>query len=201
LRHPANTYITPEVILNAYHHGFFPMALVGGEIGFYTYPKRGIMPLDSRFKVRRSLRQVLNKQDYTVTHDTAPREVLKGCSRIGVLHSSELWLSEELIDLYLALFDEGHMHTLEVWREGALIGGLYGMTFGAAFCGESMFSYAPYGSQIALVHLVEHLRTRGFVLLDAQSTTPHLKQFGLFEMPQDLYLEAFHKAIKVNANY
>lgn len=201
MRHPANTYITPEVILNAYHHGFFPMALEGGEIGFYTYPIRGILPLDHRFKVRRSLRQILNKKDYVVTRDTAPNEVLHGCSRVGVLDSNELWLSEELVDHYLTLFDEGRMHTLEVWREGVLIGGLYGMTFGGAFCGESMFSRAPFGSQIALVHLVEHLRATGFTLLDAQMSSTHLKQFGLYEVDQVSYLEAFHKAAKIDARY
>jgi leucyl/phenylalanyl-tRNA---protein transferase len=201
MRHPLNQFITAEVILNAYHHGFFPMSMENGEIGFYTYPMRGVLPLDQRFKVRRSLRQVLNRGDYEVTRDKAPREVLQGCSRIGVLDSNELWLSEELIDHYMTLFDDGYMHTLEVWKNGALIGGLYGMVFGGAFVGESMFSKAPFGSQIALVHLVEHLRNRGFTLLDAQMASPHLKQFGLYEISQDKYLAEFHKAMKLAARY
>ena len=170
------------------------MALEQGEIGFYSYPTRGILPLDERFTVRRSLRQIVKRKDYEVTYDRAPYEVLVACSRYGVLPSHELWLSDELIGHYMALFETGDVHTVEVWRESKLIGGLYGVTFGGAFCGESMFSRAPYGSQIALVHLVEHLRLRGFTLLDAQMASDHLKQFGLYECSQAEYLEAFHKA-------
>lgn len=177
------------------------MALEGGEIGFYAYQARGIMPLDERFTVRRSLRQILKRGDYKVTFDTAPREVLNACSRFGVLPAYELWLSDELIDHYLTLFDQGHVHTVEVWRAGELAGGLYGLTFGGAFCGESMFSRQPYASQIALVHLVEHLRTRDFELLDAQAPSPHLKQFGLYECGQAEYLEAFQKAALIQTTF
>ncbi|MDP4198684.1 MAG: leucyl/phenylalanyl-tRNA--protein transferase [Bacteroidota bacterium] len=201
MRHSSNTFVTPEVILNAYYQGFFPMALEGGEIGFYAYQTRGIVPLDDRFTVRKSLRQILRREDYQITFDTEPRAVLQGCSRIGEIPAYELWLSDELIEHYLSLFNLGRVHTVEVWRGGNLIGGLYGLTFGAAFCGESMFSRAPYASQIALVHLVEHLRQRGYELLDAQQSTAHLRQFGLYECGQMEYLEAFHKAAAIGANF
>lgn len=198
-RDPRNVYVTPELILNAYHQGFFPMANESGEIGFYAYEPRGIVPLDDRFRVRRSLRQVYRQHDFEIRFDTAPRDVLEACSRRGEVPSYDLWLNAELIEHYLHLFDRGIVHTVEVCRRNLdgssrLIGGLYGLTFGGAFCGESMFSREPYASQIALIALVERLRERGFTLLDAQMPTDHLKQFGLFECTQQEYLERFAEA-------
>ncbi|MFI5201953.1 MAG: leucyl/phenylalanyl-tRNA--protein transferase [Candidatus Kapaibacterium sp.] len=223
-----NRFITPELVLDAYEQGLFPMANERGEIGFYMYEPRGIIPLDDRFTIRRSLRQVLKKQEYRVTFDTAPLEVLRGCSRAGLVRPYEEWLSEELIELYLQIFETGRMHTVEVWAgvasgerpvassefpidaacdasgsalgtrhsplEATLVGGLYGITFGAVFCGESMFSRQDYASQIALVYLVERLRAKGFRLLDAQMPSDHLKQFGLYEMNQQDYLDRFRDA-------
>jgi leucyl/phenylalanyl-tRNA--protein transferase len=203
-----NAYVTPELIVNSYYQGFFPMANERGEIGFYSFEPRGIIPLDDRFTVRRSVRQVLNKKDFEVRFDSAPAEVLRCCARHGIVPSYELWLSDELIDLYMALFETGYMHTVEVWTkpEGGegfteLSGGLYGVVFGGAFCGESMFSLKPYASQIALVHLVEHLRKQEFGLLDAQMPSDHLKQFGLYESTQAEYVKHFHDAAALDVSF
>jgi leucyl/phenylalanyl-tRNA--protein transferase len=198
-----NQHITPEMILSAYRQGYFPMANQRCEIGFYFYEPRGIVPLDERFTVRRSLRNAIKKADYRTTFDSAPLEVLRACSRNGEVPVNELWLSDEMIGLYMRLFEMGCMHSVEVWKEkqdraSELIGGLYGLSFGAAFCGESMFSRAPYASQIALVNLVERLRDRGFRLLDAQMPSDHLKQFGLIECSQAEYLEQFNSAAKIH---
>ncbi len=209
LSHPiSNRFVTPEVILNAYYQGLFPMANERGEIGFYVFEPRGIVPLDGRFHVRRSVRQVLKKKNFQVTFDTAPLEVLRGCARVGVVPAYQLWLSDELMELYLRLFEMGRMHTVEVWEPSAnfggerqLLGGLYGITFGGAFCGESMFSRTPFASQIALVHLVEHLRQHGFTLLDAQMSSEHLKQFGLYECSQQEYLDYFYEAAEVPVTF
>ena len=206
IRPLSNKHITPELVLNAYHQGFFPMAIESGEIGFYAFDTRGLIPLDEGFTVRRSLRQILKKKEYTVTFDAAPRDVLNACSRLGVVPSYELWLSDELIELYMKLFASGSVHTVEVWKESAiegmqLVGGLYGLVIGAAFCGESMFSRAPYASQIALVHLVERLRNQGFELLDAQMPSEHLKQFGLYECGHTEYMERFHEAATKNVTF
>ncbi len=225
----SNRFLTPDIVLGAYENGLFPMADEHGQIGFYRYEPRGIVPLDDRFTIRRSLRQAMKKKDYRVTFDTAPLEVLRGCARAGLVHPKEMWLSDELLELYLRLFEMGRMHTVEIWSVEArgerrvassefstdtthaisdsplatrhsplgrdvLVGGLYGLTFGAVFCGESMFSRAEYASQIALVHLVERLRMKSFQLLDAQMSSDHLKQFGLYEMSQQDYLERFHNA-------
>jgi leucyl/phenylalanyl-tRNA---protein transferase len=197
-----NKSITPEAVLNAYREGFFPMADDHGEIEFCAYDPRGIIPLDDRFTVRRSLRQALEKKNFRVTVDTAPLEVLRGCARFGEdIPVEERWLSEELIELYLKLFEMGTMHTVEIWNADTLTGGLYGLTFGAAFCGESMFSRAPFASQIALVHLVERLRMKGFQLLDAQMPSEHLQQFGLYECSQEEYLTLFRAATEIDVRW
>ncbi len=194
--------ISPEIVLNAYRQGFFPMADERGEIEFCAYDPRGIIPLDEKFRVRRSLRHIVEKKNYRVTFDTAPLEVLRGCARFGKeIPSEERWLSEELIELYLTLFEMGTMHTVEIWNADTLTGGLYGLTFGAAFCGESMFSRATFASQIALVHLVERLRMKGFQLLDAQMPSEHLAQFGLYECSLEEYLPLFHAAAAIDVKW
>ncbi len=206
IRRITNKYITPDLVLNAYHQGFFPMAIESGEIGFYAFDQRGIIPLDERFVVRRSVRQILKKKDLLVTFDTAPLDVLRACSRRGDIPAYELWLSDELIELYMQLFEMGSVHTVEVWKASPeqgqqLVGGLYGLTIGAAFCGESMFSRVPFASQVALVHLVERLREHHFELLDAQMPSEHLKQFGLFECGHAEYIELFQRAAAKPAQF
>ena len=203
-----NAYVTADLIVNSYYQGFFPMANERGEIGFYSFEPRGIIPLDDRFTVRRSVRQILKKKEFEVRFDTAPEEVLRHCARQGMVPSYELWLSDELIDLYLDLFRLGRMHTVEVWMKPAsgdnfteLAGGLYGVVFGGAFCGESMFSLRPYASQIALIHLVERLREKKFGLLDAQMPSEHLKQFGLYESTQAEYVKHFHEAAALDVTF
>lgn len=198
-RRTKRSTVTPEVVLSAYRHGFFPMADEYGEIGFYAYEPRGIIPLDDGFSVRRSLRQICRRHPFEIRYDTAIREVLEACSREGSVPAYEQWLTPELIDLYVELGRRSVVHTVEAWRTSPngtehLAGGLYGLAFGAAFCGESMFSREPYASQIALVALVEHLRERQFTLLDAQMPSDHLKQFGLIECSQQEYLELFLEA-------
>ncbi len=194
--------ITPSLVLNAYRQGLFPMADDRGEIGFYAYDPRGVIPLDERFRVRRSLRQMLEKKNVRITYDTVPLDVLLGCARFDeAIPPTERWLTEELIELYLKLFEMGSMHTVEVWDGSTLTGGLYGLTIGAAFCGESMFSRAPFASQIALVHLVERLRRKGFQLLDAQMPSEHLQQFGLYECSQEEYLPLFHAAATLQVKW
>jgi leucyl/phenylalanyl-tRNA--protein transferase len=185
------------MIVAAYHHGLFPMAEGRyGPIGFYYYEPRGVIPLDDRFKVRRSLRQALKKDPFEIRFDTAFEEVIRACARYDELEDKQVWLSEEMITLYTELQHRGIAHSAEAWREGVLIGGLYGIAIGRAFCGESMFSSAPNASQAALVALVNRLRQKGFILLDAQMATGHLEQFGLYSVTQDEYIELFRAATK-----
>ena len=195
--------LSPELFLSAYRMGYFPMAQgPDGPVGFYCYDPRGIIPLDDRFKVRKSLRQIIRRGDYVVRFDTNIEGVLRGCARHGELPADEIWLSNQMIEVYLELAKRGIVHTVEAWhlRDGKeeLAGGLYGLTIGSAFCGESMFSRAPYASQVALVALVDCLRERGFTLLDAQMAGEHLEQFGLYEMSQEEYLRILQPMLEAS---
>jgi leucyl/phenylalanyl-tRNA--protein transferase len=193
-----------EEVLDAYSRGFFPMASgKNGDIDFYFYEPRGIIPLDSRFTVRKSLRQIINRKQHTIRFDTAFEEVIRSCARHD-LPRHEIWLSNEMIDLYIQLNKLGIAHSVEVWSnddDPKLLGGLYGLTLGAAFLGESMFSNTPNASQIALVALVEHLRSKNFTLLDAQMSSDHLKQFGLLEISQFEYLKLLQPALSGSSEF
>jgi len=185
-----------EEIVTAYLNGYYPMAKGRhGRIGFYYYEPRGIIPLDDRFTVRRSLRQAIKKANFEIRFDTAFEQVMRQCARYGSIPNAEVWISEEMIPLYVELHRQGIAHSVETWAGGELVGGLYGLSFGSAFCGESMFSGVPYASQAALIGLVEHLRTRSYTLLDAQMVTEHLEQFGLIAISQKEYLDKFRNAI------
>jgi leucyl/phenylalanyl-tRNA---protein transferase len=186
-----------EEVITAYLNGYYPMAEGRyGRIGFYYYEPRGILPLDERFNVRKSLRQAIRKTEFEIRFDTAFEDVMRNCARHDVLPDTEVWISEEMIPLYLELHKLGLAHSVETWNDGKLVGGLYGLSFGSAFCGESMFSLVPNASQAALIALVDRLRKRGFTLLDAQMVTEHLRQFGMISISQKTYLEQFHAALQ-----
>ena len=198
---PEKLQLTPELILATYRKGYFPMASgPNGKIEFCAFEPRGVIPLDDRFKVRRSLLQAMKRDGIVVTFDQAFPIVIRECSRHNILPDDEVWLSEELIGLYETLHQRGIVHSVEVWNvhdnERELVGGLYGVHLGSAFCGESMFSLRPFASQIALVHLVKHLRERRFTLLDAQMPSDHLKQFGLLEVSHETYLRLLEESIR-----
>ena len=199
---PIVTMVTPKMILSAYRQGYFPMSSGRhGWIDWYSTDPRTVIPLDERFRVRRSLRQALRKFTVEIRINTCFERIIRACSRHGELPDDQVWLSEELIRLYLMLHQNHHAHSVEVWQGAELIGGLYGVAIGGAFFGESMFSRAPYGSQIALVALVERLRARGYRLLDAQMHTEHLCQFGALDISQDEYLGILAEAIQVNCEF
>ena len=188
--------ITPAHVLAAYRQGFFPMADGRhGRIGWYIAEPRTVIPLDGGFKVRRSLAQARRRLGHEIRVDSDFAAVIRACARHGRVDAEEVWLSEEMIRLYQELHARGHAHSVEVWIEGRLAGGLYGIALGAAFFGESMFSRVPYGSQLALVALVERLRARGYRLLDAQVKTPHVAQFGALDLTHQEYLVRLARAL------
>jgi leucyl/phenylalanyl-tRNA--protein transferase len=183
------TLITPDQILAAYQQGYFPMARgQQGRIDWFMAEPRTIIPLDERFRVRRSLRQTMRKLAYQVRINTCFLEVIRACARHGVVSEEEVWLSDEMIALYAELHERGFAHSVEVWCDGQLAGGLYGVSLKGAFFGESMFTRQPSTSQIALVALVERLRERGFRLLDAQMRTWHISHFGALDLSHHEYL-------------
>jgi len=159
--------------------------------------KRGVIPLDT-FHVSRRLARTVRSGKFTVTFDRAFAEVMRGCAtpRPG---REDTWINSEILRLYIALAASGHAHSVECWRDGRLVGGLYGIKLGAAFFGESMFSCERDASKVALVKLVETLKHGGFALLDTQFITPHLAGFGAVEVPRDRYLTQLENALSREA--
>ncbi len=182
--------IPPHILLGAYAEGVFPMS-EKGEIMWFSPVRRGLIPLDERFHIPRGLRKALRKGAFEVRHNTAFREVLEGCSE-----REETWIDPVIKASYLELFSLGFGHSFECWDNEGLQGGLYGIKLGNVFCGESMFSRKSDASKIALVHLVEWLRSEGVVLLDTQWMTEHLTQFGGYEVPREVYLSLLEDALE-----
>jgi leucyl/phenylalanyl-tRNA--protein transferase len=179
--------ITPELMLRAYRAGLFPMAETRrGERLYWLDPEqRGTLPLDSFHLPRRLLRTLLSG-DFSVTADADFPAVIAGCAALAP-GREDTWINHEIERLFTELHRLGHAHSLETWRDGRLVGGLYGVALGGVFFGESMFNRARDASKIALVHLVARLRLGGFRLLDTQFVTTHLAQFGAVEVPRDDY--------------
>jgi len=180
--------ITPEVVVQAYLARCFPMADGRrGRIRWYQPTERAVITWD-RYAVPRSLDKVLrNRRPFTLSIDRAFPQVIAACAE-----RDATWISTDIERLYTALHEDGIAHSVEAWdASGALVGGLYGLALGACFCGESMFHRATDASKACLVHLVEHLRTRGFRLLDCQQQTPHMERFGAYEIDDETYAELF----------
>jgi leucyl/phenylalanyl-tRNA--protein transferase len=169
--------LDPEIMIKLYARGAFPMADETGEINWYSPEIRTIIPLDN-YNVPRSLRKFMEKSDFEYRYSTRQLAVIKECA-----NREETWISEELIEAYKNLISLGHLHSVEVYRKNKLVGGLYGVTFGGAFFGESMFSKVPQASKSALVKLIERLNEKNFVVLDVQYLTEHLHMFGAVEIP------------------
>lgn len=191
--------VTTDLLLRAYRHGLFPMAEGrAGEKLFWLDPiKRGVLPLDEFHLSRRLLRTVLSGP-YTVTADRNFAGTIAGCAT-PVPDRTDTWINPQIEQLFTELFRMGYAHSVETWQNGTLVGGLYGVTLGGAFFGESMFSFARDASKVALVHLVARLRLGGFTLLDTQFVTDHLSQFGATEVPRDLYKQQLAAAVDEHA--
>ena len=188
--------LTPAILLQAYAAGIFPMAESADdpELFWVDPTRRGIIPLD-RFHVPRRLKRVLRRGGFEVRCDTAFAEVMRGCAEASETRPST-WINDEIVRLYTGLFERGAAHSVECWLDGELAGGLYGVSLGAAFFGESMFSRASEASKVALVHLVARLRLGGYRLLDTQFLTPHLAQFGAIEIPRARYHRLLAEALR-----
>jgi len=215
----------PELLLNAYRRGVFPMA-VGkrGDIGWFSPDPRAVIPLDDRFHIPHGLRRVLKQNKFIVTFDTNFESVIRACAQ----RQEGTWISKQIIESYGALHRLGHAHSVEVWlrpktvaprqaredkpaeqgasmpsasRSADPVGGLYGVHVGGAFFGESMFHRVTDASKVALVALVQRLRSGGFTLLDTQWQTPHLKQFGTFEISSKQYRKLLDRALQLDCQF
>ena len=191
--------LTPELLLRAYAAGIFPMAESRDDPAvFWVDPQiRGILPLDE-FHVSRSLKKKVRSRVFEVTCDRDFETVIRTCASAGK-NRQDTWINDEIIRAYTELHKLGFAHSVECWYEGRLAGGLYGVALAGVFCGESMFSHVTDASKVVLVHLVARLRLGGFVLLDAQFVTDHLRRFGAFEIPAREYLSQLDDALQVKA--
>lgn len=165
---------------------------------FWVRPEtRGVIPLEA-FHVPKSLKKVIRQQRFNIRVDTDFAGVIDACAEERVERQST-WINAPIREAYIRLFEQGHCHSVEAWRDGRLSGGLYGVKLGRAFFGESMFSRETDASKVCLVHLVERLKARGFVLLDTQFTTDHLRRFGAVDVPRGRYEKLLKEALKGNA--
>ena len=171
-----------------------------GEIFWYDPDPRAIIPLDDNFHIPRRLARTVRQNKFEIKIDTAFRQVMQACAAPAP-HRPETWISDEFIENYVALHQMGFAHSVESWQNGQLVGGLYGVSLQGLFAGESMFSFASDASKVALVHLVNHLRAKGFTLLDTQFTTPHLARFGTVEIPADEYKIRLAEAMTVFTHF
>ncbi|MEW6277939.1 MAG: leucyl/phenylalanyl-tRNA--protein transferase [Candidatus Eremiobacterota bacterium] len=183
-----------EMVLEGYRIGIFPMA-ERGKIRFYSADPRGVLPLEE-FHVPRRLARRLRRNPFDLRVNTAFTEVMRGCAE-----RDSTWISNELVEVYSLLHRQGQAHSVESWLEGRLVGGLYGVTQGGAFFGESMFAREPDASKAALVELVDRLKQRGFVLLDCQMVTPHTQRFGARWISGAEYRELLARALPLKRSF
>ena len=189
-------YLSPEVLLFAYQQGLFPMAESRNakRVQWVEPKKRGIFKLGN-FHISRSLKRVILKKDYSITVNSCFSKVVAKCA-----DRNETWINHDIYNCYCKLHDDGFAHSVEVWRDNHLIGGVYGVSIGAAFFGESMFSEVSNGSKIALTYLHDRLLKAGFILFDTQFLTEHLASLGAIEITQAHYLIKLEQALNKNAN-
>lgn len=193
--------ITPQVLLKAYACGIFPMAESADDNALYWIEpeRRGILPLDA-IHVPKRLMRTIRQGRFEIRTDSDFDGVIDGCAGSRPERRST-WINDRIRTLYRELYNLGHCHTVEAWREGRLVGGLYGVHLGGAFFGESMFSHERDASKIALVYLAARLKFGGFVLLDTQFVTDHLVRFGATEVTRDAFQRLLEEALAVSADF
>jgi leucyl/phenylalanyl-tRNA--protein transferase len=188
--------LKPEILLSAYANGIFPMADENGEISWFCPDPRAIIELD-RFTIPRSLKQRLRRGDFEIKYNTCFERVIRCCAD----REDGTWISRDIIQSYSRLHELGHAHSVETFYGTELAGGLYGVSLGGAFFGESMFTDITDGSKLALVALVDRMKNHGMSLLDTQFLTPHLQRFGAVEIPRADYLQRLEAAMHLDASF
>jgi len=188
--------LNPQRVLSAYAQGIFPWPYDASSplLWFSPDPRMALRPAD--LHVSRSLRGTINKQLFEVRFDTAFAEVILHCATVMRPGQKGTWITDEMIHAYLRLHEMGFAHSAEAWSRGKLVGGLYGVSLGAAFFGESMFAKQPNASKVAFVHLVRQLQIWEFQLFDCQVHTEHVARFGAASWPRPRFLKALEKALE-----
>jgi len=191
--------LDPQTLIEAYCNGVFPMADADGKVRWYTADPRGIFPLD-QFHIPQNLAQFMRspKNDFEVRINHYFEKTMRACME---QRTGRTWINDQMIAAYLRLHEMKLAHSVEVWRQGELAGGLYGVSIRGAFFGESMFHHTRDASKIALVHLVHRLRERGYALLDSQASTPHLARFGCIEISAEEYASRLRAALEKDCTF
>ncbi|MBC8063685.1 MAG: leucyl/phenylalanyl-tRNA--protein transferase [Chlorobia bacterium] len=190
-----NHELTPWLIRYAYEEGAFPMAMDDGEVEWFQPRRRALFPIEG-IHVSRSLRKVIDRNEFEIRFDTSFVKVMRTC-----LRPDGNWISEEIIRVYTLIHHEGWGHCSECWQDGELVGGVYGIALGSCFCAESMFHRKTNASKVALWALVEKCRESGFTIFDAQIMNPHLKSLGAYEVSHREYIAMLQKALATSANW
>jgi leucyl/phenylalanyl-tRNA---protein transferase len=188
-------FLQPELMLRLYANGAFPMADESGSVNWFLPEIRTIIPLDN-YNIPRSLKKIIPDLGFNITYDNSTIDVIEKCSE-----RKPTWISDKLKAAYKRLYKRKHVHSVEVWKNDKLVGGLYGITFRGAFFGESMFSRVPQASKVALVKLIEHLNEKDFSMLDVQYMTEHLQMFGAIEISMAEYTELLQNAYEINCEF
>lgn len=191
----SNRILNTELLRAAYSQGFFPMPDPDGTIGWYRPDPRAIIPLDG-FHCSRRLARKIRQRRYEVSYDRDFLGVMRACA-----DRPSTWINRQFLNVYGQLHREGNAHSVEIWFAKRLAGGVYGVSLGGAFFAESKFHYETDGSKLALYHLVERLRERGFALLEVQFLTPHLSTLGAIEVSDDEYMHRLDRALQIDASF
>ncbi|MCE4216955.1 leucyl/phenylalanyl-tRNA--protein transferase [Aquirufa antheringensis] len=195
----ASTPLTAETLVYAYASGVFPMAEETGEILWYSPDPRAIIPIQS-YQPAKSLRPFINQKRFEIRIDTSFEQVMRNCA-LPRPTENETWISEEMIAAYTELHRMGLAHSVEAWQDGKLVGGLYGVALGAAFFGESMFSFVSNSSKVAFHYLVQILREQNYQLLDSQMMNDNVLRYGAVDIPRAAYLRRLAKALKSTCHF
>ena len=192
---PMTQTVPPEILEAAYRQGIFPMADRRGRVRWYSPDPRTIIELD-RFHRPRRLARTIRQKKFEIAVNRDFEGVVRGCA-----NRRETWISEGIVNAYTALHNLGKAHSVEAYHDGKLAGGIYGVSLGGAFMGESMFTIVRDASKACLAFLIERLKERGYTLFDVQFTTPHLKRFGAVEIPRPEYLRRLEKALRLTCRF
>lgn len=188
--------MTPKRLIAAYQQGIFPWYNEGDPIMWWSPDPRAVLFLD-QLKISRSLNKIICKEIFQITFDQNFATVIRQCAEMRKT-TIGTWISEEMIEAYCALHYQGFAHSVEVWQQDQIVGGLYGVTVGKIFCGESMFSKVSNASKVALVHLVERLKQQDFLLIDCQMPTKHLMSLGATTIPREEFLKLLNLNLSTN---
>ena len=194
-----STPLTAETLVYAYASGVFPMAEETGEIFWYSPDPRAIIPIQS-YKPAKSLKPIINQKRFEIRVDTCFEQVMRNCA-IPRPTEPETWISEEIVQAYTELHKMGLAHSVEAWQDDKLVGGLYGVSLGAAFFGESMFSFVSNSSKVAFHYLIQILREQKYELLDSQFMNDNVQRYGAINIPRTAYIKRLAKALKSTCHF